>query len=626
MKISKYFILFPLAFLLMVGACKDDEENQTPGSPPTVKAGTDLSGTVGNTISLRGIANDPDGDQLTITWSIVSSPATSNASIGNSANLNTSFVPDAAGPYTITLTANDGNFAPVTDEIIVTAMAGVGEPPVAIIVDENGQLINEANDNNKVLLGTNYILDASDSNDPDGDALTFEWEVLVAPEDADYTLDEIDANRQRVFAPRTIGEYVFRVTVTDADGNAVSEEATLTAAAETIIVTQNVDADTVWRDLFSDPDMPDYIVKNDIEINALLNIEPGVVVHLDEDVIISVESGGGTLVAEGTEDSEIVFTSSDEAGQIYWGGLAFSSSSALNSLDHVHFAYGGGDDKIAYVNKGIGRYIGASLVIKKNGKVSIKNSIISHSEDFGFVVYEEGQITAFENNRFTNNSAYPILMPANMGGMIDEASTFADNGEKAVAIFESTLNGDASYSDKENGSWKALNGGHAYRIFGKGVMVEDSMVIAEGARLEFVEDAVLRIESTGYLKAIGSVENPIIFTNTTQNSSQLWGGIQIASDNVNNQIMNAEVNFAGGDEWMYLYGDIGRYVGANISVRESGKLQLEDTKISNSGDYGLAVEINGTVNGLTDADTDPETAILNANDFSGNTTENIVFE
>lgn len=816
--LSKHLSVSFLALLLMISACKKEEE--VPGQPPTVDAGPDLTGSVGNTVALAGTADDPDGDALTYTWSIVSAPSGSSATISSPDNLSTSFVPDAVGPYTLKLSVNDGHYDPVTDEVIVTVEEALGEPPVATIVNESGLEINAENENNTAPLGTNYLLDASDSYDPEQDELTFAWEVTSAPENADYTFTE-SANKQQVtFAPKTIGDYVIKVTVTDTDENVASAEVTLTATAESIIVTENVDADTTWIDLFSDPAMPDYIVKDNISVNALLNLEPGVVVHLDEDIILTVESGG-TLVAQGTEDNKITFTSSDEAGQVYWGGLLFNSSSANNLLSHVKVSYGGGGDlmylyggvnsyaganiginengklqmthteisysegdgmvingsdnltlftnntfsnnsdyamtisinlagqidttnafndntetnekentirvydstleedqewlaldggasylfvsdvtinaaltinegtrlefeedvkmtietegtliakgtqdnkvvftsanigggikwggilvnssnvnnaldyvdvshaggsDILYIYNGINSYVGANIAISDNAKLKITNSIISHSEGHGIVVDDEGSISAFASNNFNNNSGYPILMQANLGGMVDEATVFTDNGNNTVTIYSSTLNDDASYSDAVNGNWKAMQNDVSYLFLGN-ITVEDSMVIAEGAQLKFAEEARLHVTS-GYLKAIGIVDNLIVFTNTTQNSNALWGGILIESSNTNNQIKNAEVSYAGGADMLYIYGGINQYVAANIGVDEGGKLQLEGTKVANSGGYGLVVG-EGQVNGLTKEATDPEATIEAANEFSGNTSDNVLFE
>lgn len=819
LKQLKYFLL---AILLIATACEKEDDETIPGQPPAVSAGPDLTGTVGSTVALNGSASDPDGDQLTIKWEIATAPSGSNTTISNASSATASFVPDVAGPYTLKITADDGNYEPVSDEVIVTVEESVGEPPVASIVDEQGREINADNENNTVAIGTNYILDASGSNDPDGGQITYAWEVTTAPADAEYTLTESTTKSEATFAPKTVGEYKIKVTVTDPDENTATAEATLTATAESVVVTENVDTNTTWIDLFADPATPDYIVKNDIDVNAALTLQPGVVIHVDEDKVITVASGGGSLVAEGTEDKQIIFTSSDEAGKVYWGGLFFESSSANNLLSHVRVSYGGGNngliyiygginsnvsanigisengklqltnseisysendgiviegsdnltlftnnvfsnntdyamtlsinqagqidasntfsdntetnkkenviriydstleedqalsalgggasylivsdisveaaltitegarlefledaimtigsggsliakgtqdnrvvftsantsggikwggilvessnvnneldyvevshaggDNILYVYNGINANVGANIAISDNAKLKVTNSIISYSEKHGIVVDEGGALTTFTSNNFNNNSGYPILMEANMGGMIDEATAFTDNGTNVVAIFTSTLNNEASYSDAANGNWKALQNDVNYRFLGD-ITVEDSLVFAEGAQLQFAEKAALNVES-GYLKAVGSVENPIVFTNTTQTANALWGGIYITSSNTNNQIKNAVISYAGGENMMYVYGGINAYITANIGVDEGGKLQLEDTEVLNSGGYGLVVDSDSSVNGKTSADADAVTTVTEVNTLTGNTNDAVLF-
>lgn len=582
MKNLKHLVYLLFALLLIIAACKEDEE-EIPGQPPTVSAGPDLMGTVDDPVNLNGTATDPDGDQLTIGWEIVTSPDGSSATISNPTSLNTSFTPDVAGTYTLKLTADDGNYDPVSDEVTVTVEESVGEPPVASIVDKNGSEINADNENNTVPVGSSYLLDASNSYDPDEDDLTFAWEVTSAPENADYTFTESADKTQATFAPKTTGEYNIKVTVTDPDENTATAEVTLTATAESILITENVDADTIWIDLFADPAMPDYIVKNDIAVNASLTLQPGVVVHLDEDVIMTVASGG-TMIAEGTQEKNIIFTSSDEAGQVHWGGLLFKSSSANNSLSHTIFNFGGGNDYFIYTSE----YIKANIGIEEDGKLKIANSQIMNSEGDGLVVVGTDNLSLFENNTFANNKNYAMSISVNQAGAITASNVFQDNAdtqnrENVIRIYDSSMD-----MDQE---WFALGGNASYVFVGDAV-INAKLTIHEGALLEFGEGVMLTVESSGVITAKGTADKKIVFTGTSISEGQNWGGLLIKSTSVNNELDHVQILHAGGEQY-FVYD--GEYRSANLGLENGAKLKVTNSEIANSAAHGLFVHTNAVL-------------------------------
>ncbi len=84
--------------------------------PPVVDAGPAVVGVVNTPIALDGSASDPDGNPLTILWTVNSSACTvtpTNAAVS-------SIRCTAAGVYTATLTASDGFNPPVSDSTPVT--------------------------------------------------------------------------------------------------------------------------------------------------------------------------------------------------------------------------------------------------------------------------------------------------------------------------------------------------------------------------------------------------------------------------------------------------------------------------------------------------------------------------
>lgn len=76
---------------------------------PVADAGMSQSAIVAQTVPLNGSgSHDANGDPLTYTWSMVSAPDGSEATIDDPAAQGTAFVPDLPGTYIVQLVVNDG--------------------------------------------------------------------------------------------------------------------------------------------------------------------------------------------------------------------------------------------------------------------------------------------------------------------------------------------------------------------------------------------------------------------------------------------------------------------------------------------------------------------------------------
>lgn len=145
-----------------------------------------------------------------------------------------------------------------------------------------------------------------------------------------------------------------------------------------------------------------YNVVGEITVEAGLTINPGAEIDLNEDVDIDVRDGG-YLIANGTADNIILFTSSNEAGQIAWGGINIYTNDARNSLDFVTINLAGGQETTDLDN-----FVDEKTAVagNNNARLSLTNSTISNSEGYG--VYFQGTINDIEagteNNTFTNNA------------------------------------------------------------------------------------------------------------------------------------------------------------------------------------------------------------------------------
>ncbi len=104
MKKLKFLMLFSIILLssiIVITACKKDEENKIP----TVSAVTVTPATInaGGTVTVTVAASDPDGDALTYAYT-----ATGGA-VQGTGNVATWVAPNAAGAYSVTVLVSDGN-------------------------------------------------------------------------------------------------------------------------------------------------------------------------------------------------------------------------------------------------------------------------------------------------------------------------------------------------------------------------------------------------------------------------------------------------------------------------------------------------------------------------------------
>ena len=91
--------------------------------PPVANAGPDQTVAVGQTVTLDGTgSSDPESSALTYSWTFVSVPSGSTATLTNPTTVNPTFVPDVAGAYVVGLVVNDGTFNSAnTANVTITA-------------------------------------------------------------------------------------------------------------------------------------------------------------------------------------------------------------------------------------------------------------------------------------------------------------------------------------------------------------------------------------------------------------------------------------------------------------------------------------------------------------------------
>ena len=339
-----------------------------------------------------------------------------------------------------------------------------------------------------------------------------------------------------------------------------------------------------------------YLLSGDLTVKALLNINEGAEFELDQDVEITVASEGA-LIAKGTASNEILFTTSNENGQIHWSGIIIESADARNEMDHVHIAWAGSKDNLYYSG-----WHAVSLGIADNATLKVSNTTVSESKNDGLYAHSGAEVLLTDMT-FENNQNFPVVVSANQTTEINEGFQFNGNGQDVVAIYKS------DFTNTDNNTWVALPENANYYVMDK-INIKSALTINAGATLKFANNAGLYVNETGALTAVGTADNMIIFT--ANNTNEKWIGISIESNNANNKLNYCEVSYAGNNDILYS----GGWRKANVAV--NGTLEIQNSVIKNSSGIGLFVSSSSTVNGMSSSDSGLETDLQDQNTFENN--------
>jgi len=182
------------------------------GTVPTADAGPDKGALEGIEVCLDGTNSwDPLGVPLSHSWSLASRPDDSGLTttdLDASDQSEVCFVPDAAGVFTLSLSVAAGPRIGIPDYVDIVVQS-TNQPPTAL-----GEVLN-AN-------SCDYLqFDGTGSTDPDGDALTYRWSLLLAPPGSIAPLGEDAFDDPSAAAPSLYadveGEFIVELLVFDGE-------------------------------------------------------------------------------------------------------------------------------------------------------------------------------------------------------------------------------------------------------------------------------------------------------------------------------------------------------------------------------------------------------------------------
>jgi hypothetical protein len=204
--------------------------NPAPNQPPVVSAGSSQTITLPtNSVTLSGTATDATGTIVSYIWTEVSGPNT--ATLGSASALTTVASGLVAGTYVFQIVVkDDNNLSAVADVTITVNPTVVNESPIA----------NAGNNQTITLPQDSATLSGSNSTDPDGSIVSYNWSLVSGPGTATLSAP---SSVQTTVSGLENGSYVFKLTVTDNKGSSASANVTITVeGTQTALVSQPLTA------------------------------------------------------------------------------------------------------------------------------------------------------------------------------------------------------------------------------------------------------------------------------------------------------------------------------------------------------------------------------------------------
>ena len=178
---------------------------------PNADAGADQNGAIDTLILLDGQnSSDPEDQVLSYEWSLAGQPADSdlkNSNIFDRTSAQASFIPDTGGTFVFSLTVADPHDFSEPDFVVIS------------IASDNDAPVANAGSSETVppCEGQSIALNGLGSYDPDGEALSYTWEISSAPEGSTASADNFDDSTSPTpnFEWDVVGDYTFTLQVYD---------------------------------------------------------------------------------------------------------------------------------------------------------------------------------------------------------------------------------------------------------------------------------------------------------------------------------------------------------------------------------------------------------------------------
>lgn len=210
----------------------------------------------------------------------------------------------------------------------------IAQPPV-------NRLDARAGADQQVLVNAIVALDGGNSKDGNGKPFSFHWLLKGKPFGSNAELSDSDSSSPTLQVDKA-GNYVVELKISQGSFTDKDEVVVHVTKDEQLdlpeYLSEDINESLLLKDIYHEEGKPDYLVTDLIRVNALLQIEPGVVIEFERDKGLQVDRG--ELMAIGSEERKIIFTGVEKTPG-FWKGIALFSNNLSNELNHVIVEYGG---------------------------------------------------------------------------------------------------------------------------------------------------------------------------------------------------------------------------------------------------------------------------------------------
>ena len=636
-----------LVLAMSVAACDSSDPAEEDGGAPIARAGNDQTVQVGVAVELDGSASsDPDGDDLTFAWTVVTEPDGSSVTLNQADTSDPTFTPAVAGAYVIRLTVSDGSESD-TDEVTITAQQSSQTIQIGANIDEDRILgdIFENSSTPDYLVTTGVQLTATLTIEP-GVVIAFEentgltideggtiraigtaterivltgeqesdgyWSgLLIRSGSANNVLEYVDV----LYGGSDYGNLLLGWQSSDQARVAIRHSSFQNSGTYGIYVEDESRFTAFENNVMSDnSDAPLYApIKaiDALDASSTFNANNG-----PSDNRNYVEVYGQTL------DREMTWPALTDTPYLIHGSVTvaenlvvapgadfmFAENSALTIDNGASFnATGTADQRITFrgEHESPGLWAGINIRTNSTNNVLAYVDILHGGSDYGNLMLgwssSDNARVHVTNSSFRESASYGIWVEDQSRLLSFANNEITGSGDAAVyapvnaiAALDGTTvitgnDRDAvhAYGQEvaDETTWNALQ--NASYLFEGTTSLVDAVTVEPGAHFQFMDNASLWVNEGGSLNAVGTSAQPIVFEGAVQ-SPGYWGGIYVRSNTQANTFDYVTVADGGSD-----YGNV--IVGWQSSDR--AVLNVSNSTLRNSATYGAYVmSDNGTYN------------------------------
>ena len=295
----------------------------------------------------------------------------------------------------------------------------------------------------------------------------------------------------------------------------------------------DITQDTTWSG--------NILVENGFDVNARLVIEPCARIEMGSGVLVHVRDGG-SIVAQGTEDCPIVFTSAlgaPAAGDWQRFDL-WSTSSNDNVFEHVAFEWAGPD-------------LYGAVWVESGATVAFRDVSVIGTTDDGLHFEPDARIEDFTRVDFDEIGGHPVHLGMRAAGAVADVAVTGSVADPRILVVPSTLTQDVTFS--------AL--AVPYEVDSQ--EINAGWTLDPGATVQLAPGALVHVREGGALRAVGTADAPVIIESAKDApAAGDWARFDLWDSSSNaNVLEHAVVRHGGSDP---TYGAIWLEGGASVDL------------------------------------------------------------